>query len=430
MRFDIITIFPKMFESPFEQGLVGQAIKEGKIKVSFWDPRSVAKDAHRSVDDKPFGGGDGMIMLPEILKQTLDQIPQSESTKKKVIYLSPQGQLLTQSKAKDLAQNQEQLILVCGRYGGIDERFIEKYVDEEISVGDYVVTGGELPAMILMDAVSRFVPGTLGNKASPEEESFKDGLLEEPLYTRPRNFEGLEVPEVLTSGHHEKIQNWKEHQKLKRTFEKRPDLLSKAKFNKEKLNDVFENLDLRKNIAVGLVHYPVYNKAGDVVATNVTNLDIHDIARACRTFGIDRYYVITPMEEQLAFVGRVLEHWQKGRGVQYNPVRKDALKNTRAATSIEAALEDWGVKNTQLVATSARTVVGPKPINFESMRALAVKKPVFLLFGTGYGLENAVVRRCDYLLEPIRGRSTDGFRHLSVRSAVSIILDRLYGGCY
>lgn len=437
MRFDIITIFPKMFESPFDQGLVGQAIKEKRLELKFWDPRSVAKDAHKSVDDKPFGGGDGMVMLPEILKQTLDKILMDKnSPKKKVIYLSPQGSLLTQKKSQELAQNHDQLILICGRYGGIDERFIKKYVDEEISIGDYIVTGGELPAMVLMDSVSRFVPGTLGNEMSPLEESFKDGLLEEPLYTKPRQFEGIDVPEVLTSGHHEKINKWKKQQRLIRTFEKRPDLLAKSstpvskRFEKEDLSEVFKNMDLRKNVALGLVHYPVYNKGGEVVATNVTNLDIHDIARACRTFGIDNYYIITPMEEQLAFVGRVLEHWQEGPGIKYNPVRKDALSNTRAAMSVEAAIEDWGVKNTRLVATSAREVAGPKPINFTSLRELAVKEPLFILFGTGYGLENGLVRRCDYLLEPIRGRSTDNFRHLSVRSAVSIILDRLFGGCY
>lgn len=421
-----------MFASPFEQGLVAQAIKEGRISLNTWDPRESAKDVHKSVDDKPYGGGDGMVMLAEILKLTLDKINSETKnfSKKKVVYLSPQGQLLNQKKAIELAQDNEQIVLICGRYGGIDERFIQKYVDEEISVGDYVVTGGELPAMILIDAVSRFVPQTLGNELSPIMESFQDGLLEEPLYAKPRNFEGLEVPEVLVSGHHEKIKKFKDIQRIKRTFEKRPDLASKASFDKNNLKEAFKELDLRKNVALGLVHYPVYNKAGQVVATNVTNLDIHDIARACRTFGIDNYYVITPMEEQLAFVGRVLEHWQTGKGEQYNPVRKDALINTKAATSIEAAIENWGVKNTQLVATSAREVAGPKPINFESMRQLAIKEPIFLLFGTGYGLENAVVRRCDYILEPIRGRSPDGFRHLSVRSAVSIVLDRLFGGCY
>jgi hypothetical protein len=213
-------------------------------------------------------------------------------------------------------------------------------------------------------------------------------------------------------------------------LEKRPDLLAKSDVTREEISNACRASSLRKNVALGLVHYPVYNKAGGVVATNVTNFDIHDIARASRTYGIDQFYIITPAEEQLAFVGRILEHWQKGRGLQYNPMRSDSLVNTRVATSVEAALEDWGVKGTHLVATSARSVAGPQGINYDSLRNLALKDPVFILFGTGYGLENTLVRQCEYLLEPIKGRSPDGFRHLSVRSAVSIILDRLFGACY
>ncbi len=433
MRFDVMTIFPKMFESPFAAGLVGQAIKHGQIKMQTWDIREVAVDGYKSVDDKPFGGGDGMVMLSETLKLTLDKINSATSLKtsrRRVIYLSPQGQLLTQARAQNFATNYDQVILICGRYGGIDERFIDKYVDEEISIGDYVVTGGELPAMIFIDAVSRFVPGTLGNEVSALEETFKDSLLEEPLYTKPREFEGVPVPEVLTSGNHAKIQQWKQTQRIKRTLEKRPDLMRGSKIPREEILRAQGEMKLQRRIAVGLVHYPIYSKLGNVVATNVTNLDVHDIARACRTFGVDRYYIITPMEEQLAFVGRMLEHWQTGRGLAYNHVRSDSLTNVRAATSIESAIEDWATPGTKLVCTSAREVAGPKPIHNDELRELALKDPLFILFGTGWGLENSVVRKCDYLLEPIRGRASDGFRHLSVRSAVSITLDRLFGPCY
>ena len=284
--------------------------------------------------------------------------------------------------------------------------------------------------MVLIDAVSRFVPQVLGNEESPLEESFKDNLLEQPLYTRPREFKGKSVPEVLLSGNHAKIKEWQREQRVLRTLEKRPDLLSRSDVSSEEIGKACGQSQLRRNIALGLVHYPVYNKNGGVVATNVTNFDIHDIARASRTFGIDQFYIITPAEEQLAFVGRILEHWQEGRGLQYNPMRSDSLSNTKVATSVEAALEDWNVKGTQLVATSAREVAGPKSIGYEDLRVLGLKTPLFLLFGTGYGLENGLVRQCSYLLEPIRGRSPDGFRHLSVRSAVSIILDRLFGACY
>ncbi|MDZ4678267.1 MAG: tRNA (guanosine(37)-N1)-methyltransferase TrmD [Oligoflexia bacterium] len=428
MRFDVMTIFPKMFESPFKEGIVGQAITSNKIELKFWNLRDHATDAHKTIDDRPFGGGDGMVMLPEMLKLTLDKI-QSDK-RRRVIYLSPQGPVLTQEKAKRLAIDYDQVVLICGRYGGIDERFIENYVDEELSIGDYVISGGELAAMVVIDAVARFMPGVLGNDLSPVEETFKENLLEQPLYTRPREFEGKQVPEVLLSGHHQKIKEWQRSQRILRTLNKRPDLLTKAEVTKDEILKASEVLPLRKNIAVGLIHYPVYNKTGEVVATNVTNLDIHDIARACRTYGIDQFYIITPAEEQLAFVGRVLAHWQSGRGTQYNPVRKDSLINTKTAPSIEAALEDWGVKGTKLVATSAREVMGPQNIGYPEIREKALKEPIFLVFGTGWGLENTLVRRMDYILDPIRGRAGDGFRHLSVRSAVSITLDRVLGPCY
>jgi hypothetical protein len=218
--------------------------------------------------------------------------------------------------------------------------------------------------------------------------------------------------------------------RILRTLEKRPDLLAKSNVSRDEINEATKNSSLRKNIAIGLVHYPIYNKTGEVVATNVTNFDIHDIARASRTFGVDQYYIITPAQEQISFVKRVLSHWQEGRGLKYNPSRTDSLSNVKLAMSVEEAMEDWAVKGTKLVATSAREVVGPKPISFESLRLEALKNPVFILFGTGYGLENGLVRQCEYLLSPIRGRSPDGFRHLSVRSAVSIVLDRLFGPCY
>jgi tRNA (guanine37-N1)-methyltransferase len=370
-------------------------------------------------------------MLPDVMTKILDKVwSDKKSERKRVIYLSPQGSVLTDEKAQRLARDYDQVVFICGRYGGIDERFIENHVDEELSIGDYILSGGELGATVAIDAVSRFVPGVLGNEQSPLEETFKNGLLEHPLYTRPREFEGKAVPEVLLSGNHAKIEEWRREQQVKRTLEKRPDLLAKAQVSRDEVNTAAGEMKLRRNVAVGLVHYPVYNKNGEVVATNVTNLDIHDIARACRTFGVDQYYIITPADEQLTFVGRVLDHWQTGRGIQYNPSRNDALINTKLAMSVEAALEDWGVPGTKLVATSAREVAGPKPIKYVELREIALKEPIFLMFGTGYGLENTLVRKSDYLLEPIRGRSPDGFRHLSVRSAVSIILDRLFGACY
>jgi len=226
MRFDILSLFPEMFTFLTNYGVVGQAVKEGKIEINVVSIRNFGEGPHLMTDDRPYGGGNGMVMKPEPIYHALNSIPKV-SEKRKVILLTPQGQIFNQSTARDLCE-QGQLILVCGRYEGVDERVGSKYVDMEISIGDYILTGGELPAMIIVEVVSRFIPGVLGCAGSTLEESFEDCLLEYPQYTRPRVFQGDRVPSVLLSGDHEKIRLWRRTQSLKRTLERRPDLLEKA----------------------------------------------------------------------------------------------------------------------------------------------------------------------------------------------------------
>ncbi|MFA5096433.1 MAG: tRNA (guanosine(37)-N1)-methyltransferase TrmD [Candidatus Omnitrophota bacterium] len=233
MRIDIITIFPGMFEPVLNESIMRRARKKRKVGIHIHDLRDYTEDKHRKVDDRVFGGGSGMLMRPEpIFKAVKDILGAGQKLKTKVILLTPQGKTLTQAIAKKLSAFKH-LILICGHYEGVDERVRKKLVDEEISIGDYVLTGGELPAMVLVDSVVRLIPGVLGDKNSLNFESFEGNLLEHPHYTRPANFRKMQVPEVLLSGDHRKIEAWRKKEALKRTLKRRPDLLKKTREEKQ-----------------------------------------------------------------------------------------------------------------------------------------------------------------------------------------------------
>ncbi|MCD6561071.1 MAG: tRNA (guanosine(37)-N1)-methyltransferase TrmD [Deltaproteobacteria bacterium] len=226
MRFDILTIFPDMFSAYLRESILGKAVKKGLVDIGIINIRNFAEDIHNTTDDRPYGGGDGMVMKPEPIFRALESV-EKVGDRNLIILLSPQGTKFKQADAWELS-GFHQIILVCGRYEGVDERIVSHYIDREISVGDYILTGGELGAMIIIDTVSRLIPGVLGGARSNLEDSFEDGLLEYPQYTRPRIFRGKEVPPVLLSGDHEKIRLWRKKESFKRTLKKRPDLLQKG----------------------------------------------------------------------------------------------------------------------------------------------------------------------------------------------------------
>ena len=219
MKFDVLTLFPEMFEI-LNQSIIGKAIEKELIDINLINIRDFSKDKHKKVDDTPYGGGAGMIMKPDVVYDAYQSVKDASA---KVIYMSPQGKPLNQDKVEELSK-ENHLIILCGHYEGIDQRVLDKIVDEEISIGDYVLTGGEIPAMVLIDSVSRYVEGVL-KEDSIKEESFSNGLLEYPQYTRPEVFEGMKVPEVLLSGHHENIEKWRKEKSLEMTKKKRPDIL-------------------------------------------------------------------------------------------------------------------------------------------------------------------------------------------------------------
>jgi tRNA (guanine37-N1)-methyltransferase len=231
MRFDILTLFPKMFSSPFQESILGKAIEKGLIQIRTVNIRDFTLDKHRVVDDTPYGGGQGMVMKGEPIARAIEWV-KSQDPSVWTVFLTPQGIPFNQKIAQELSCRSH-LVLLCGRYEGIDERVRKLFADEEISIGDYVLTGGELAAMVLIDAVSRLLPGVLGSDRSAEEDSFFQSLLEHPQYTRPSNFRGMEVPEVLLSGNHTAISRWRRMEALRRTWMRRPDLLGKAILSNE-----------------------------------------------------------------------------------------------------------------------------------------------------------------------------------------------------
>ncbi len=229
MKFDILTLFPTMFEGPFGESILKRAAEAGLIDIRLHNIRDYAVDKHRTTDDYPYGGGAGMVMKPEPLAACIEKVAEDRPAAR-VILTSPQGRPFNQALAAELAR-EEELLIICGRYEGVDERVRELFVDDEISLGDFVLTGGEIAAMLIVDAVSRLIPGVLGSDESAAGDSFSDGLLEYPQYTRPPVFRGVAVPEMLLSGNHQEIARWRRHMALERTRLKRPDLLATARLS-------------------------------------------------------------------------------------------------------------------------------------------------------------------------------------------------------
>jgi len=410
-----------MFPSPLGHSILKKAQDKGLLSVNLVDPRDYCTDRHRVTDDYPYGGGQGMVMKPEPLIAAI-QDTRKKLKRPRVILLTPRGRVFNQGEASRLAQEKE-LVLVSGRYEGVDER-VRDFVDDELSIGDYTLSGGELPAMVVIDAVARLIPGVLGNEKSTEEESFTDGLLEYPQYTRPEEFRDLRVPEVLISGDHKRIKSWRREMSLMLTRERRPDLFRKANLTSEE-KQLVQPLP---HVYVALLHHPVYDKNKQVVTTAITNMDIHDIARSARTYGAKGFYIVNPVKALQKLAAKIIHHWEVGFGSTYNATRKEALALVRLSDTLDQVIIDvereCGTRPS-LVATSARPVEGVQRTSFSDLRDMLERSPnpFLLLLGTGWGLSESVLSQSDYILQAVEG-SAD-YNHLSVRSAAAIMLHEL-----
>lgn len=427
MRYDILTIFPEFFQSPFSFGILKKAQDKGIVDIRTHDIRDYTEDKHRTVDDTPYGGGGGMLMKIEPMASALENI--ENLGKRLVILTTPDGEKFSDKTARELAQY-DQLVILCGRYEGVDERIRDLYVDKEISIGDYVLSGGENAASVIVESVSRFIPGVLGNSSSSQNDSFNQGLLEYPQYTRPEEFKGKSVPEVLLSGNHSNIDAWRREESIKRTFIRRPDMLDTAKLNTQDINHIKELKESNSptfKLYIALIHYPVYNNQFKIINTAFTNLDVHDIARSAVTYGVEKFYLVQPNLEQQKLVNRVLEHWTKGDGASFNKSRSEALHIVELRNTLEDVIleiEEVEGQKPVTVVTDARSA--DNMIGFEDLRELIFsdkQRPYLLLLGTGWGLTKETMESADYRLKPVSGYTN--YNHLSVRSAAAIMLDRL-----
>jgi tRNA (guanine37-N1)-methyltransferase len=339
--------------------------------------------------------------------------------------MSPSGKPLTQARVRELSKH-EHLVLVCGRYEGIDQRVIDTAIDEELSIGDYVLSGGELAALVIIDAVARLIPGVLGEPTSADEESFSAGLLEYPQYTRPQVLGDQTVPPVLQSGNHAAIASWRRQQSIERTAKRRPDLFRQFRATKAD-KKLYAPLNARTHLA--LVHHPIVDRHDTIVTSAVTNFDIHDLARSSMTYGLANYHIVTPITSQREKVHQIAKHWM---GDEQGEYRAAALRLIRVAESVEeviAAITTDAGRAPMIVATSAKATSFPTAQRRTSAELVAEATldpaPVLILLGTGWGLADSLIPSVSRVLAPIEGDSN--WNHLSVRSAAAIILDRLFG---
>ena len=427
MRIDILTLFPEMF-APLDASMIKRARERELVQINVTNIRDYTTDKHQITDERLYGGGAGMVMKPEPLAAAVAAA--QATAHPRIIITAPSGRPFTQEVAREFSQ-EEQLIIICGHYEGIDQRFIDAMATDVISMGDFVLTGGEIPALAITDSVCRLLPGVLGDERAAEEESFSDGLLEYPQYTRPPVWQGVEVPQVLQGGDHAKIAAWRRQRSLERTYQVRPELLATAPLSPADAAYLAE-LRFREEqpfkLYIALLHYPVYNKKRQIITTSITNMDLHDIARAARTYGLDGYFLVQPIQEQRELIQQLLDHWRSGFGAKYNPDRNEALEMIRVRPALEDVLQEITEESGQrprTIVTSAhleRQLIAPKELRRRMEREGG---SYLLLLGTGWGLAEEVTEAADFRLQPIYGRF--GYNHLSVRSAASILLDRILG---
>ena len=433
-RFHLVTLFPEFFDSPLSTALMGRAREAGVVDCSLHDPRQFSTDKHRHVDDRPYGGGPGMVMQGEPLARALRSIERPG----RMLFMAPGGRPLTQQMVRELA-HEEDLTIVCGRYEGIDARLLQLFPLEPVSVGDIVLNGGESAALSVIEAVARLMPGFMGKEESGDDESFSHGLLEYPHYTRPENFEGLTVPEVLQSGDHARIARWRRQESVRTTLRVRPEMLNEAPLYREDVQTLAETPRERpgRNLSFCLVHYPVSLGPKKIGASSLTNLDIHDIARISRSYAMGSFYPVTPLHDQLRVLEEILRHWTRGPGGIGNADRAQALGLVQPATSLEEAVAHMTAQHgtrPRLVASSAVWPARGKaskpecmPMTPRDVRRWCDQGPVMLCLGTAQGLAPEVLEQCEGTLRPVRFL---GYNHLSVRSAAAILADRILGDYY
>lgn len=426
LKISILTLFPQLYQPFIQQSIIGKATQKGLISI---DPVSLFQfeEPGNRIDSPTYGHGAGMLIRPDIIEAGIEHVKKPDQPTF-TIFFSPQGKKLDQQMLGKLYEQirDKHLILVASRYEGVDDRVEQEYADMSLSIGDYVLMGGDLPAMVLMESLLRFVPGIIGKQESVLQDSFSKHLVDYPEYTAPLTWHGMTVPDIVRSGNHGALNQWREEQQYERTVKHHFDWLRSFRLSSQ------ERAKARRQMPrhyVVLMHDEVYLKSGLIGTSSVTSLDIHDIARSCATYGIEQYFLVTPLQDQQQVVATLLDFWNRPEGKEYNKHRHQAMKAVQMASSLNdvvAAIEAYEGKKPLLMGTSAKMVEGSNLVTFHDQEEVwQHDRPVLIILGTSHGLAHTVTDRCDYMLVPIDGM-TD-FNHLSVRSAAAVILDRWLG---
>ncbi len=429
MKVSIITLFPELYHAFLETSLIQKAVEKQLLSFNLTSVFDYVEPKER-VDAPTFGHSAGMLLRPDVLEKAFDTQDQAFGKSFK-IFLSPQGRKLTQTTSKKLwekIQNHQHIMFVASRYEGIDARVEEEYADEVISVGDFVVMGGDIPAMLVMECLFRHIPNMVGKQESVLLDSFSGPFVDHPEYTKPVVWKNREVPEVLRSGNHAAIATWRKEQAVQLTIQKHFDWLKAHWLDQKDRNLVAEYIP---NHYVVLMHDQIILKGGKIGTTSVTSIDIHDIARSSATYNLKNYFLVTPLIDQQKIVGTILDFWKDQQvGAEYNKHRHEALDLVVLKPSLQAVLEQIEQqegKKPIVIGTSARfDQHQDKMISYhDQAKVWAHKRPVLIVLGTGHGMAPQLLEKCDYFLQPLQGFSD--FNHLSVRSAAAIIFDKWLG---
>ncbi|MGZ6251198.1 MAG: tRNA (guanosine(37)-N1)-methyltransferase TrmD [Candidatus Chromulinivorax sp.] len=428
MNISVLTLFPDLYKPFFDASLIKHAQEKGIITCKTYNFLSYVPPKVR-IDDTTFGHNAGMLLKPDVVQAAVEDAERHHGKAYKII-LSPQGKVLTQPRLQELykrIENHQHVMLIASRYEGLDDRVESYYADELISVGNFVVMGGDIPAMLLMEGLLRYVPGVVGKEESVQCDSFSGAFLDYPEYTRPIVWQGMHVPEIVRSGNHAAIDTWRQEQAAMRTVKKHFNWMRSQPLNQGELKLI------RKYIPshyVALMHNDIDLKEGRVGYTSVTSIDVHDIARSSTTYGIKTYFIVTAVVDQQKLVEKMLSFWVDEQiGGQYNGNRHQAVRSVALKPELDdviAAIEAQEGCKPIIIGTSARNSDIANMITyFDQDVVWQQNRPVLFLFGTGSGMSSKLLDRCDYMLPPLQGFSD--FNHLSVRSAVAIILDKWLG---
>lgn len=429
MNISILTLFPELYTSFLKTSLLKRAIEKQQLAVSLKTLFEYVEPKER-IDGPTFGHNSGMLIRPEVVQRAVQDLDGKSGTSFK-IFLSPQGTKLTQDVSVKLwnkISQYEHVMFFAGRYEGFDARTEQEYADEIISIGDFVVMGGDLPVMVLMECLFRHMPGIVGKQESVDLDSFSGALVDYPEYTKPIEWNGRLVPEILRSGNHLAIKEWRNEKATELTVKKHFDWL-RSKWITGKQKEL-----VRRYIPshyVALMHTQMVLKGGRIGDTSVTSLDIHDIARSAATYNFKKYFIVTPLIDQQKIVKTILGFWQeKDLGLAYNKDRHDALSQVdvqpELADVIAEIEKNEGCKPI-IIGTSAQFHQETEKIlsYHDQEKVWQHQRPVLILLGTGHGMSDQLLGQCDYFLQPLQGFSE--FNHLSVRSAAAIIFDKWLG---